>query len=159
MVEVSFEELSLAYEFVGSAPPGENSAYLCRDTGRIYWTSGSGLLDEDTPDDLDISDRYVLVPHKTELGLGRNLALHFVASELPEAYDEVERFFRKAGAYARFKQLLQTNCVLEQWYRYETAAVEQALKDWCAENRIGIIENVETASTEIAVEPRGGGTC
>ena len=94
MADPGFDELSLAFEFVSSTPPGENNAYVCLDTGRIYWTSEQGLGDEDVPDDLDISDRYVLIPHKTELDLGRSLALRFVAEALPENYDQIVFFYR-----------------------------------------------------------------
>lgn len=97
MADPGFDELSLAFEFVSAAPPGENNSYVCLDTGRIYWTSEQGLGDEDVPDDLDTSDRYVLIPHKTELDLGRSLALRFVAEALPEKYDQVISFFRKRG--------------------------------------------------------------
>ena len=140
MVAVKFDELSDAFAFVGSASPGENNAYICLDTGRIYWTSELSSLDEEVPDDLETSDRYLSVPHKTDLDLGRRLALRFAASELPEWHDEVVAFFRRAGAYARFKELLESKRALEQWYKYEAEATEKALREWCVENGIQVIE-------------------
>ena len=83
-VTVKFDDLSLAFDFVGSAAPGENNAYICLDTGQIYCTSELSPLDEEVPDDLETSDRYLLLPHKTELDLGKGLALRFTASELPD---------------------------------------------------------------------------
>ena len=35
------------------------------------------------PADLETSDRYIAVPHKNELGLGRDLALSFIRSRDP----------------------------------------------------------------------------
>ena len=32
---VSYEDLELAFEFVGAAPMLEHQAYLCRETGKI----------------------------------------------------------------------------------------------------------------------------
>jgi hypothetical protein len=108
MVTVRYDDLSLAFDFISSAPPMEHEAYVSLDTGEVYWRSEfSDAFDEDVPDDLETSNRYLAVPHKNELDLGRNLALRFVAEELPESHDQVEGFFRRQGAYSRFKDLLE----------------------------------------------------
>ncbi|OGI44259.1 MAG: hypothetical protein A2V92_05880 [Candidatus Muproteobacteria bacterium RBG_16_65_31] len=120
--------------------PMEHNAYISIDTGQIYWISDLNPTEEEVPDDLETSDRYIAIPHKNELGLGRNLALRFVAQELPERYERAKAFFRSRGAYARFKQLLESEGVLEKWYQFEEGSVEQALRDWCAENSIQLIE-------------------
>ncbi len=146
MVAVKFNDLWMAFEFVGAAPPGENHAYLSLDTGEIFWTSDLNPMDEEVPDDLETSDRYLSVPHKTELDLGNRLALRFAARELPHCYDQVAGFFRRAGAYARFKALLDSEGALDRWYAYEAESVEQALRAWCAKNGL-----------EISEDPRGSG--
>ena len=56
------------------------------------------------------------VPHENDLGLGRHLALAFVDQELSDEYDTVAGFFRRRGAYGRFKALLHARGMLEQWY-------------------------------------------
>ena len=79
---------------LASRAPMEHNAYVSLDTGKVYWTSDSDdAFDEDIPDDVESSDRYLAIPHKNELNLGRSLALRFVAHELPECYDEPEAFF------------------------------------------------------------------
>jgi len=153
VVAVKFDELSHAFDFVGSAPPGENNAYISLDTGQIHWTSELGSLDEEVPDDLETSDRYLVVPHKTDLDLGRRLALRFAGSELPDCHDQVLAFFRRKGAYARFKELLESKGALERWYRYEAESIEKALKDWCVENGIRIIERDEDSAAQQTVAP------
>ena len=140
MVAVQYEEISSAFEFVGSAAPTEHSAYISLDTGKIYWASELASMDEELPDDVDTSDRYLVVPHKTELDLGRNLAFRFAAQELPDSYERVTSIFRRKGAYGRFKQLLDDNGVLEKWYKFEAEATEKALREWCAANGIQIVE-------------------
>jgi hypothetical protein len=140
MVTVTYEEISSAFEFVGSSAPMEHSAYISLDTGQIYWASELASMDEELPDDLDTSDRYLVVPHKTELDLGKNLALRFAAQELPDSFEQVASIFRRKGAYGRFKQLLEDNGVLENWYKFEAEATEKALRDWCAANDIQIVE-------------------
>lgn len=140
MVTVAYEEISSAFDFVASGAPMEHSAYISLDTGQIYWASELASLDEELPDDLDTSDRYLVVPHKTELDLGKNLALRFAAQELPDSYEQVASIFRSKGAYARFKQLLEDNGVLEKWYKFEAEASDKALREWCAANDIQIIE-------------------
>ncbi|WP_377730458.1 hypothetical protein [Paraburkholderia caffeinitolerans] len=101
-------------------------------------------MDEDILDDLETSDRYLAIPHKNDLDLGRSLALRFVAQELPACYDQVEGFFRRQGAYARFKDLLEREGILELWYAFEAAAGESALRQWCVENGLEILETRRT---------------
>jgi hypothetical protein len=76
-VSVDAEELRTTFEFVSFGAPLEHSAYICIDTGKIYCHSLSAGLEEeeDLPEDLETSDHYIAVPHKNDLGLGRNLAL------------------------------------------------------------------------------------
>ncbi|MBI2754743.1 MAG: hypothetical protein HYX46_14710 [Betaproteobacteria bacterium] len=140
MLTVTYEEISSAFEFVASGAAMEHSAYISLDTGHIYWASELASLDEELPDDLDTSDRYLVVPHKTELDLGKNLALRFAARELPDSYKQVANIFRSKGAYGRFKQLLEDNGVLQNWYKFEAEASDKALREWCAENDIQIVE-------------------
>jgi len=141
MVAVRHDDLSMAFDFVSCAAPMEHSAYISLDTGEVYWTSDSSeAFDEEIPDDLETSDRYLAIPHKNELDLGSHLALRFVAQTLPACYEEAEGFFRRRGAYARFKELLQREGVLERWYSFETDAVEIAPRQWCAENGLEFVE-------------------
>lgn len=136
MVTVKYAELLDAFEFVSSGAPFEHSAYICADTGAIYWASSMIELEEKVPDNLETSDRYIAVPHKNDLNLGRNLALSFVEQELPDDYNTVAGFFRNRGAYRRFKDLLESRGVLEKWYMFEASAMETALREWCQENSV-----------------------
>jgi hypothetical protein len=95
------------------------------------------------------------VPHKTDLDLGRRLALRFATSELPECHDQVVAFFRREGAYARFKELLESKGALERWYKYEAESIEKALRDWCLENGIQVIEE-SAAHQAVAPDPSKG---
>ena len=70
------------------------------------------------------------VPDKSELDLGRSLALRYVEYHLPHAYETVQQFFRKRGAYSHFKALLERAGQLEAWHAYERNAVEEALVQW-----------------------------
>src|SRR5450759_1816818 len=116
MVAIRYDDLYLAFEFASSGLPTEHNAYISIDTGQIHWTSDWNPMEEEVPDDLETSDRYIAVPHKNELNLGRVLALRFVEQELPERYEQAHAFFRKKAAYAHFKRLLESAEVLEKWY-------------------------------------------
>ena len=142
MVSVKRKELSLAFDFVSSDAPLMHEAYICLDTGRIFWISElNPIEDEEVPDDLGISDRYLAIPHKNDLDLGKRLALRFAAQELSQrSYERTEEFFRRRGAYARFKQMLESEHALEKWHRFEADAIEEALKNWCIENNIGQVD-------------------
>jgi len=141
MVTVKYDDLSAAFDFVSFAAPFEHRAFVSLDTGAIYWISETSPIEEDLPDDLDTSDRYVAVPHKNELDLGNDLALRFVEEMLPNRYADVASFFRHRGAYARFKELLAAEGCLEGWYAFEADATERALLDWCNANQIHLAES------------------
>jgi hypothetical protein len=146
MVTVKYEELSEAFDFVSFAGPMEHQALISIDTGAIDWISEGTSLDEDLPEDLETSDRYLAIPHKNDLDLGSDLALRFTAEELPGRCAWVEEFFRHRGAYARFKDLLVSEGCLDKWYAFEADSTERALKNWCTENGINVIENDENQS-------------
>src|SRR6516225_4048392 len=109
---VSFSDLQLAFEFVSSGGMGENEAYLDRRSGKIYWHSEFGDNDEELPDDID-DDKYISIPDKRELDLGKLLVFDFARGFLPDDYDEVRHIFSRRGAYRRFKELLVRRDALE----------------------------------------------
>jgi hypothetical protein len=139
MHSINLDELRNAFEFVSSGPSSQNFAYMCMDTGIIYWKSNVMDLEEEIPTDLDTSDRYIAVPHKNDLQLGQSLALSFIDQEIPHEYNFVASLFRKRGAYRRFKELLQSVGLLEKWFAFEANASDIALQNWCNENNIELV--------------------
>jgi hypothetical protein len=138
---VSFQEILTAFEFVGSSDLGMNEAILCRRTGKIYWRSEfSGLdeLNDEPPDDVEDDEKYIAIPDKRELGLGKPLALDFAREFLPNDFDEVRSIFSKRGAYPKFRALLTRRDALERWHAFESKATEQALREWCELNSIEV---------------------
>ena len=133
----TLDDLLLALQFVSSAAPTEHEAYLCKDTGEIHYHSEYGDNEEDLPDDID-SERYIAIPHKMELNLGKHLVLEFATEFLPDEQIKVRQIFSRPGAYARFKDLLERAGMLQQWYDYEAKAEREALLTWCGENGIEI---------------------
>jgi hypothetical protein len=131
---VSFSDLQLAFEFVSSGGMGENEAYLDRRSGKIYWHSEFGENDEELPDDID-DEKYISIPDKRELDLGKLLVLEFARDFLP-GDDEVRHIFSRRGAYRRYKELLVRRGALERWYDFSNKSEETALRKWCAENGI-----------------------
>lgn len=136
-VTVDVQDLRHAFEFVSAGDPVDHAAYICLDTGCIYWKSGeAGLEEDDFPADIEKSDRYLAVPDRRELDLGHRLALAFAATELPDDYDTVAGFFCRRGAYRHFKDLLGKRGKLERWYEVENQATDEALLAWCVEHGI-----------------------
>ena len=138
-VAVSFSDLQLAFEFVSSGGMGENEAYLDRRSGKIYWHSEFGDNDEELPDDID-NEKYIAIPDRRELDLGKPLVLEFAREFLPDDYDELRHIFNRRGAYRRYKDLLVRRGALERWYDFSNKAEEAALREWCAENGIELSE-------------------
>jgi hypothetical protein len=143
VIAVKYEDLLAAFDFVSCAAPMEHQAYISMDTGTIHWVSELNPLEEEVPEDLDTSDRYIAIPHKNDLDLGSDLALRFAATELPDRYGMVAQFFRHRGAYARFKELLASEGSLDKWYAFEAESIARALRDWCTANDISVIGSDE----------------
>jgi hypothetical protein len=137
---VTFSELVEAFEWVSAVGPFENEAYLSLATGRIWLISDFDDTGEEPPEDVGDESLYLAVPSKGELDLGRTLALRFVEENMPESYERARSFFAKAGAYARFKQLLDEAGRLESWYTYEVKGTREALLEWASENGIEVTE-------------------
>lgn len=143
---VIYDELEMAFDFVSSGMPMENSAYVSLETGAIEYRSEFDDKDWDDDGETDSedvefdNDRFIAIPHKNELDLGRALVMRFADEMLPGRYEQVEEFFRRRGAYARFKDLLASEGLLERWYAFEADAQERALREWCADNRIPLVE-------------------
>ena len=139
---VSFQEILNSFEFVGSGG-GLHEAFLCRRTGKIYWRAERSDLDEfeeEFPDDIEDDEKYVAIPDKRELDLGRPLVLDFTREFLPDDFDEVRYMFSKRGAYKKFRALLIRTNTLERWYDFETKATERALREWCELNSIELAD-------------------
>ena len=131
-----FDTLLEAFEFVSFGQPGEHEAYLCTTSGEIHSHSEYGDNEEPLPDDIEDSQKYIPIPHKNDLGLGKPLVLKFAEEFLPDALIEVQELFRHAGAYARFKDLLGRRDLLQQWYEYEAKAQQEALRQWSEDHGI-----------------------
>ncbi len=141
---VSFQEILDAFEFVSMGGGlGENQAFLCRPTGKIYWRSEVSDLDElnDEPvDDVEDDEKYIAIPDKRELGLGKPLVLDFAREFLPNDFDEVRYIFGKRGAYPKFRALLERRKAVDRWHDFEAKATERALRDWCELNSIAVVD-------------------
>jgi hypothetical protein len=139
----SFSDIELAFEFVSSNSVGLNEAFLCRRTGKIYWRSDSmdvEDLNDELPDDVEDGQRYIAIPGKRDLDLGKPLVLNFASEFLPNDFDDVRYMFSKSGAYKKFRALVTRRNVLDQWYEFESKATERALREWCELNSIELAD-------------------
>ncbi len=135
---VKFDDLLQAFDWVNASYEGDNSAFVCLETGTIHWGPNSAEMEEDLPDDIDDASRYAAVPHGAELGLGRRLALAFTQEVLPESVPEVSGFFRGPGAFPRFRELLDREQRIDEWREFERAEIERALREWAEEYGVRI---------------------
>jgi hypothetical protein len=140
----SFKDIQEAFDFADtSASFGEDRAFLCRRTGKVYWHSESSDFDglfEELPDDIEDEEKYLAIPNKRELGLGKPLVLDFAREWLPNDFDEIRDIFNKSGAYRKFRALVTRRDALERWHAFEAKATEQALRDWCELHSITVTD-------------------
>ncbi|MBN1795387.1 MAG: hypothetical protein JW804_01825 [Sedimentisphaerales bacterium] len=133
---IRYDEIENAFFFVNMGQQYMHNAYLCKETGRIFYTSEMGDSDE-LPDDID-DPKYISIPHKNDLDLGKELVIEFASEFLPQELDRIYSIFRRRGAYSRYKELLSQKDLLDEWHKFEEERQKAALKKWCAENDIKI---------------------
>lgn len=134
---ISFDDIETAFFFVSSDQPYMHTAYLCKETGNLFYTSEMGDSEE-LPEDIDDPEKYITIPHQNNLDLGKSLVIKFASKYLLDELDKVYSIFRKRGAYSRYKDLLDRLGFLDKWYTYENEHRKNALKKWCHENNITI---------------------
>jgi hypothetical protein len=131
---VDVDDLVIALEFASVGEVYGNQAFVSVKTGKIFFKSEDLGIQEDAPADLETSEEFLCLPNKRQLGLGRDLVFAFVEEKLPGKWADVREFFRRRGAYARFKDMLESCNMLEAWYKYEETRTEEELRRWCEDN-------------------------
>ena len=134
---LTMDDLEFALEYASGGSLLGAESHIRKDTGEIINYDEDGNF-EALPDDIDDPAKYVQVPTKQELGLGKPLALEFAEQVVPERFDQVREIFRRKGAYGRYKDLLEREGKLEAWYEYEHSKTRVKLLEWCEENDIRI---------------------
>lgn len=133
---LSYEELLDAYEWVSADPSLQNTAYLNRTSGTIYLDTDEIDTDDALPDDIEDGTKFIAVPHKHDLDLGKSLVFDFIDEYLPGEVDKVAGYFQRPGAYSKLKDLLERKRLLEKWYEYERIKTFEALRQWATENSL-----------------------
>ena len=131
MPRVELDKLQGAVEWTSDGIV-DNEAFVCRQTGKIYWISGDEDPDsEERLEDVDDPEKYAAVPNKYELDVGVRLVFDFTKAHLSDQYQAVRTSFRRRGAYGRFKALLARHHLLDTWYSYSEQRTLDALEEWC----------------------------
>jgi hypothetical protein len=137
---VKLTDLEEALLFLGAGDEFGNTAWVCRETGKVHWHSDEFDEFGPLPEDIDDAARYVALPNKRDLDLGKPLALEFARTHLPACYEQVRGIFSRRGAYARFKDLLEHRESLDAWHQWEREQTLQALREWCADNGLTLAD-------------------
>ncbi len=138
-MSIKFEEIVSGFDYVSVGQMDENQAFLNKETGQVVWHTETGDNFEELPDDIE-DEKYIQLPHKNDLNLGRSLVFEFASEFLPNDYEKIKSIFRSSGAYFRYKELLDSKDMLDKWHEFEAQAEDQALREWCEENEIKLVE-------------------
>jgi hypothetical protein len=136
MSTVQRDQLVLAVEHVTGGEAIGASAFIDHSTGAILF--GGADLDVSLPVDVYEDERYIPVPTKKELGLGREMALSFSHQHAPHLLESVEHIFATAGAFGRFKHLMHEHGLLKDWYAYQEDRLSSAVQEWAEQHGLGL---------------------
>jgi hypothetical protein len=94
---VTLHQLRDGFLWADTRGEAECRAYICRQTGKIYYYTDydSGEFEEPLPDDIDDTEKYLRIPDKYGLDLGKPLVLDFAREHLPDDYDEIRDIFSR----------------------------------------------------------------
>ncbi len=137
---MKYEDVEGCYYYANAGLFGQNAAYISKVTGKTYWNSSMGVNEEELPDDIDFNDDYVMLPSKRDLDLDQYLVWKFIRMEAPEWEQQVRGIFRSRGAYARYRDFLESKDLIEKWYDFENKKEKEALVQWCEDNKISLEE-------------------
>ncbi len=144
-MHINYADIEDAFNFVCFGQHYDHQAFLCKETGRIYWYSEFGDSPDELPADID-DPKYIEIPNKNELGLGKRMVLDFAYAHLSDDdIHSIESMFQRKGAYSRFKDFLIGKGLIDKWHAYENQAQEIALRKWCQMNDI-MVQNVVAQS-------------
>ena len=139
MAAFSFADILMAFEHANGGRPGENTALLRKDLGQIFYSANFGRISDITDKDRAADDA-VHLPTKKDLDIDQTLAFDFVREYLPGHIDKAAAIFSEPLAYRKFKGWLKGKALHRKWFEYEAAAREKALRAWCAENGIELLD-------------------
>jgi hypothetical protein len=134
---ISFRTVRDAFAFVSGAPYGAAAAFIDVETGRVVFHSETGGFDA-LPGDIGNEHKYLPVPHREDLALGRALAVDYVSTHLPDAVGKVDDIFKRSGADVSFKQFLAYRSRLDEWRAFSTDRETTALLKWCRDHRLPV---------------------
>ncbi len=134
-----WSDISNGFDFANSGDDFGCEAFVSRETGEVFMRSDyAGDVDE-IPDDIE-GDGYVALPHRRDLDLGGRLVGRFAEEVVPQHADNIHDIFAGKGAYRRLKNYLERAGQLDRWYEFETVETEKALRAWCEENGIELVD-------------------
>lgn len=141
MTGVAFQELLDGFEYASAGDQYGVEVYVHREQGTIHIRSDGAVdgMPDPGPADLETGP-YLQLPNQYDLDLGRQLAIDFMYSYLPDDVDQVYAFFRRRGAWRNFRELVEERGVLQQWYAYQASEKERRLRQWCADNGIALLD-------------------
>lgn len=132
-------DIEESYAYVHFGDEYSNTAYISKLTGKTYWHSEFGDNEEELPENIDENDEYAVIPSKRDLDLGQTLVFRFMRKVAPDKEGQVSNYFSKRGAYARFRDFLERNNLLQKWYDFEDEQTKSALIAWCESNGIKLV--------------------
>ena len=72
----------------------EHQAFLDKETGKIYYHSELGDDMEEFPQDID-DEKYIEIPHKNDLDLGKHLVLDFSHQYVSGDVEKIQTIFSR----------------------------------------------------------------
>ncbi|RQO82885.1 hypothetical protein [Acidovorax sp. FJL06] len=139
MTTAKFSDILDGYEFCTVGDLLDTQAFVSLESGTVHIVSGDMELDEEAPPEDIETGPYLALPGKSELGLGWALAIEFSEQAIAADASSVRDFFRRRGAYHRFKEFLERRGQLDAWFEFERSAVESRLRQWCADHGIELV--------------------
>jgi L-methionine (R)-S-oxide reductase len=97
---------------------------------------------EEIRDFFENEDDYLSLPSQHDIHEYDIMADFCGSVENKEQATELQRAIKGSGAFRRFKDLVHERGIQERWYRFRNAAFKEIAVEWCEDNEIDYLDDV-----------------
>jgi hypothetical protein len=153
--QISLAELEDAVQYLSHF--NESVLLLDLSTGNCVYDVRDIALDEiiavdEKKPESGTRPRYIQIPDKYKLNIGRTLVLQFTREYFPEDYRDIFNRFKRPHAYTWWRIFLEDQKKLQEWHEFRNRKTKEALIDWCNNNHFEYYDDFAGGGKKLAQE-------
>ena len=104
-------------------------------TGETEWFGEeTGNPNDLELDDIEEDENFVALPSKWDINEYEMMEDFMNVQENKEIQNQIFHAIKGRGAFRNFRAVVESNGLLEEWYKFKDSVYEQIVKNWCEKN-------------------------